>query len=124
MLRIAEFGIHCGGPDVPAQTLSGGNQQKIVVAREISRRPRVLIAFQPTLGLDPGATQFVIDQILALRDAGGAVLYLSSELEEVLMLGDLIGVIYNGRLSVVVKRDAADMTKIGLLMAGIQEAAA
>jgi simple sugar transport system ATP-binding protein len=76
------------------------------------------------LGLDPGATQFVIDQILALRDAGGAVLYLSSELEEVLMLGDSIGVIYNGRLSGVVKRDEADMTKIGLLMAGIQEAAA
>jgi general nucleoside transport system ATP-binding protein len=124
MLRIAEFGIHCGGPDVPAQTLSGGNQQKIVVAREISRRPRVLVAFQPTLGLDPGATQFVIDQILALRDAGGAVLYLSSELEEVLMLGDSIGVIYNGRLSGVVKRDEADMTKIGLLMAGIQEGAA
>jgi simple sugar transport system ATP-binding protein len=124
MLRIAEFGIHCGGPDVPAQTLSGGNQQKIVVAREISRRPRVLIAFQPTLGLDPGATQFVIDQILALRDAGGAVLYISSELEEVLMLGDSIGVIYDGQLSGVVKRDEADMTKIGLLMAGIQEATA
>jgi ABC-type uncharacterized transport system ATPase subunit len=124
MLRIAEFGIHCAGPDVPAQTLSGGNQQKIVVAREISRRPRVLIAFQPTLGLDPGATQFVIDQILALRNAGGAVLYVSSELEEVLMLGDRIGVLYNGRLSGIVSRDEADVTKIGLLMAGIEEAAA
>jgi simple sugar transport system ATP-binding protein len=124
MRRIAEFGIHCAGPDLPAQTLSGGNQQKIVVAREISRRPRVLIAFQPTLGLDPGATQFVIDQILALRDAGGAVLYISSELEEVLMLGDRIGVIYNGRLSGIVSRNEADITKIGLLMAGIEEAAA
>ena len=124
MLRIAEFGIHCAGPDVPAQTLSGGNQQKIVVAREISRRPRVLVSFQPTLGLDPGATQFVIDQILALREAGGAVLYISSELEEVLMLGDRIGVIYNGRLSGIVSRHEADITKIGLLMAGIEEAAA
>jgi general nucleoside transport system ATP-binding protein len=123
MLRIAQFGIHCGGPDLPARTLSGGNQQKIVVAREISRRPRVLVAFQPTLGLDPGATKFVIDQILALRDTGGAVLYISSELEEVLLFGDRIGVIYNGRLSGIVKREEADMTKIGLLMAGIEEAA-
>ena len=104
--------------------MSGGNQQKIVVAREIGRRPRVLIAFQPTLGLDPGATQFVVDQILALRDAGGAVLYISAELEEVLMLGDRIGVLYNGRLSGIVRRHEADVTKIGLLMAGIEEAAA
>jgi general nucleoside transport system ATP-binding protein len=124
MLRIAEFGIHCGGPDVPAQTLSGGNQQKIVVAREISRRPRVLVSFQPTVGLDPGATQFVFDQILALREAGGAVLYISSELEEVLMLGDRIGVIYNGKLSGIVSRSEADITRIGLLMAGVEEAAA
>src|SRR5262249_59211482 len=100
---------------------SGGNQQKIVVAREISRRPRVLIAFQPTLGLDPGATQFVIDQILALRDAGGAVLYISSELEEVLMLGDCIGVIYNGRLLDVVKRGEAHMTEIGPPIAGVHQ---
>jgi general nucleoside transport system ATP-binding protein len=124
MLRIAQFGIHCGGPDLAAETLSGGNQQKIVVAREIGRRPRVLIAFQPTLGLDPGATQFVVDQTLALRDAGGAVLYISTELEEVLMLADRIGVLYNGRLSGIVRRHEADVTKIGLLMAGIEEAAA
>jgi simple sugar transport system ATP-binding protein len=124
VLRIVQFGIHCGGPDLAAETLSGGNQQKIVLAREIGRRPRVLIAFQPTLGLDPGATHFVVDQILALRDAGGAVLYISAELEEVLMLGDRIGVLYNGRLSGIVSRHEADVTKIGLLMAGIEEAAA
>jgi ABC-type uncharacterized transport system ATPase subunit len=68
----------------PARTLSGGNQQKIVVAREIGRNPRVLVAFQPTWGLDPGATRFVIDQVLALRQAGGAILYISAELDEVL----------------------------------------
>jgi general nucleoside transport system ATP-binding protein len=122
--RIAQFGIHCSGPDAPAMTLSGGNQQKIVVAREISRRPQVLIAYKPTWGLDPGATQFVIDQVLALREAGAAVLYISSELEEVLTLGDRIGVMFNGKLSDILKREEANMAKIGFLMAGIQENAA
>ena len=116
--RIAEFGIRAAGPDACARTLSGGNQQKVVVAREIGRKPRVLIAFQPTWGLDPGATRFVIDQVLALRDAGGAVLYISAELEEVLMLGDRIAVMYDGRLSVPVRRDEAEVTEIGLAMAG------
>jgi simple sugar transport system ATP-binding protein len=119
--RIAEFGIRCAGPGVPTQTLSGGNQQKIVVAREIGRRPRVLLALQPTSGLDPGATRFVIDQIMQLRDAGGAVLYISSELEEVLMLGDRVGVICKGQLLGVVDRHQVDLTRIGLMMAGIEE---
>ena len=109
---------HFAGPDAPARTLSGGNQQKIVVAREIGRRPKVLVAFQPTWGLDPGATRFVIDQLIALRDAGGAVLYLSASLEEVLMLGDRIAVMYDGRLSQPVARAEADITEIGLMMAG------
>jgi simple sugar transport system ATP-binding protein len=117
-MRIAEFGIRTPAPDVPVRTLSGGNQQKVVVAREIGRKPRVLVAFQPTWGLDPGATRFVIDQILALRDAGGAVLYISAELEEVLMLGDRIAVMYGGRLSEPVRRSDADVTEIGLAMAG------
>jgi ABC-type uncharacterized transport system ATPase subunit len=104
------------------QTLSGGNQQKIVVAREIGRQPVVLIAFQPTWGLDPGAAQFVIQEILALRDSGGAVLYISSELEEILTLGDRIGVMFNGRLSDILGRGEVDVTGIGLLMAGHDEA--
>jgi simple sugar transport system ATP-binding protein len=119
--KIAEFGIRCAGPGVPTQTLSGGNQQKIVVAREIGRRPRVLLALQPTWGLDPGATRFVIEQIIHLRDAGGAVLYISSELEEVLLLGDRVGVICKGRLLGVVDRHNVDLTKIGLMMAGVEE---
>jgi simple sugar transport system ATP-binding protein len=120
--RIAQFDIRAAGPDAPAHTLSGGNQQKVVVAREIGRRPRVLLAFQPTWGLDPGATGFVIAQILALRDAGGAVLYISSDLEEVMTLGDRIAVMYGGRLSAAVPRGDADVTKIGLMMAGAKEA--
>jgi len=116
--RMQHFGIRAAGPDAPARTLSGGNQQKIVVAREIGRKPKVLIAFQPTWGLDPGATRFVIDQLIALRDAGGAVLYLSASLEEVLMLGDRIAVMYGGRLSQPVPRANVDVTEIGLMMAG------
>jgi ABC-type uncharacterized transport system ATPase subunit len=116
--RMRHFAIRAAGPDVPARTLSGGNQQKIVVAREIGRQPKVLIAFQPTWGLDPGATRFVIDQLIALRDAGGAVLYLSASLDEVLMLGDRIAVIHGGRLSEPVPRAKADITEIGLMMAG------
>jgi general nucleoside transport system ATP-binding protein len=117
-LRIGEFGIRAAGPNAPVRTLSGGNQQKIVIAREIGRRPKVLVALQPTWGLDPGATRFVIDQLIALRDAGGAILYLSSSLDEVLMLGDRIAVMYGGRLSEPVARAAADITEIGLMMAG------
>jgi general nucleoside transport system ATP-binding protein len=120
--RIAKFGIICAGPNVPVQTLSGGNQQKIVVAREIGRRPLVLIAFQPTWGLDPGAARFVIEEVLALRDGGGAVLYVSSELEEVLTLGDRIGVMFNGRLSRVFSRGEIDITQLGLMMAGNDDA--
>jgi simple sugar transport system ATP-binding protein len=116
--RIEAFGIRAAGPDACARTLSGGNQQKVVLAREIGRKPRVLVAFQPTWGLDPGATRFVIDQVLALRDAGGAVLYVSAELEEVLMLGDRIAVMYEGRLSTPVYRAEVDVTQIGLAMAG------
>jgi len=118
--RLRAFDIRAADVDVPARTLSGGNQQKVVLAREIGRRPRMLMAFQPTWGLDPGATRFVIDQMLALRDAGCAVLYVSSELEEVLMLGDRIAVMYGGRLSQPVPRRDADIKEIGLMMAGLE----
>ncbi|QRG05724.1 ATP-binding cassette domain-containing protein [Xanthobacter dioxanivorans] len=120
--RMRDFDIRAAGPQSPARTLSGGNQQKIVVAREIGRRPKVLVAFQPTWGLDPGATRFVIDQILALRAAGGAILYLSAALDEVLMLGDRIAVMHGGRLSPPRPRGDVDVTEIGLLMAGIDPA--
>jgi simple sugar transport system ATP-binding protein len=116
--RMQQFQVRASGPDAPARTLSGGNQQKIVVAREIGRDPTVLIAVQPTWGLDPGATRFVIDQILALRAAGGAVLYISAEFEEVMTLGDRIAAIHDGRLSEAVAREQADVTEIGLMMAG------
>ncbi|VVE38306.1 ABC transporter ATP-binding protein [Pandoraea horticolens] len=119
--QIAAFRIACPGPEGIAGALSGGNQQKIVLAREIGRGPRVLIAMQPTWGLDPGATRFVVDRILALRDAGAAVIYISAELEEVLMLGDRIGVLSAGQLKGVVARAHVDLTQIGMLMSGADE---
>jgi len=116
--KMEKFGILARDPDTPVQTLSGGNQQKVVLARELGREPRVLIAFQATWGLDPGATRFVIDQVIATRNRGGAVLYISSELDEVLMVGDRVGVMSNGRLLGVVPRDEVDLGQIGLMMAG------
>ena len=116
--RMAAFDIRASDPSAPASSLSGGNQQKIVLAREIGRQPRVLLAFQPTWGLDPGAARFVLDQILLLRDAGAAILYVSAELEEVLTIGDRIAVLSGGRLSEPVPSGAVDVTRIGMLMAG------
>jgi ABC-type uncharacterized transport system ATPase subunit len=116
--RTARFDVRMAGSDAPIGTLSGGNQQKVVLAREIGRDPGVLIAFQPTWGLDPGATRFVIDTILALRDRGGAVLYISSELDEVLSVGDRIGVISEGHIVGIANRGDIDIVRLGLLMAG------
>ena len=95
----------------------------MVLAREIGGEPRVLLAVQPTRGLDPGATRFVIDQVLDLRDRGGAVLYVSTELDEVLEVADRVGVMFGGRLVGLVRREEADLTRIGLMMAGTLEEA-
>jgi simple sugar transport system ATP-binding protein len=116
--RMAEYDIRAGDAESPVATLSGGNQQKIVLARELGRHPKVLLAVQPTRGLDPGATRFVIERVLALREAGAAVLYISSELEEALAVGDRIGVLHAGRLVGLIPRARADITRIGLMMAG------
>src|SRR5262249_29082727 len=116
--RIAEFAIRASSPGTAARTLSGGNQQKVVLARELGSRPAVLVAEQPTRGLDPGATRFVIDAVLALRAAGGAVLYISTELEEALLVADRLAVMYRGRLVGLVRREDVDLTRLGLMMAG------
>jgi simple sugar transport system ATP-binding protein len=115
---ISKFGIRASSAEAPASSLSGGNQQKIVLAREISRRPKVLLAFQPTWGLDPGAVRFVTDQLLSLRDSGAAILYVSAEIEEVLTLGDRVAVLSAGELSPPAGRGQIDATRIGTLMAG------
>ena len=115
---MREFDIRAPGPAAAAKQLSGGNQQKIVIAREVDRAPTVLVALQPTWGLDPGAARFVLDRVLDIRERGAAVLYISSELEEVLAIGDRIGVLFAGRLAAVLPRAEATAARIGLLMAG------
>ena len=116
--RIAAYGVRAEGADARVATLSGGNQQKVIIARELGRHPTLLLAVQPTRGLDPGATRFVIDQVLALRAEGAAILYVSTELEEVMAVADRIGVMFGGRLVGIVRRDEADLTTLGMLMAG------
>ena len=116
--RALDFAVRADSVDVSVRTLSGGNQQKVVLARELGRAPRALLAEQPTRGLDPGATLFVMEQIEALRSAGAAVLYISTELDEVLAIGDRIGVMHDGRLAGVMRRDEVDLTRLGLMMAG------
>jgi len=96
--RLREFDVRGGTEQTPASALSGGNQQKVVIAREVSRDPRVLIAAQPTRGLDVGAIEFVHRRLVEERDEGRAVLLVSLELEEVLSLADRILVIYEGRI--------------------------
>ena len=95
---IAEFDVRGGGPKTPSGALSGGNQQKVILAREIDRDPRVLVAAQPTRGLDVGAIEFVHRRLVEERDEGRAVLLVSLELEEVLSLADRILVIYEGEI--------------------------
>jgi simple sugar transport system ATP-binding protein len=95
---LQEFDVRGGTPTTPAGALSGGNQQKVVLAREIDADPKVLIAAQPTRGLDVGAIEFVHRRLVEQRDAGRAVLLVSLELEEVLSLSDRILVIYEGRI--------------------------
>jgi ABC-type uncharacterized transport system ATPase subunit len=95
---LKEFDVRGGGPQTRASALSGGNQQKVILAREVSRGPRVLVAAQPTRGLDVGAIEFVHRRLVEERDAGKAVLLVSLELEEVLSLADRILVVYEGRI--------------------------
>lgn len=116
--QMAAFDIRAAGPGAAAASLSGGNQQKIVIARELDRRPAVLIAHQPTWGLDPGATAFVLRQVVALSAAGAAVLYVSSELEEVLAISDRIAVLFDGRVAGITSRVDVDPGRLGLWMSG------
>ncbi len=115
---IKQFDIRTSGPEAMASSLSGGNQQKVVVARELGTEPMVLVACQPTRGIDVGSIEFIHQQIVAQRDKGLAVLLVSSELDEVLSLSDRIAVMYRGRIVALVEGADADRDRIGLLMAG------
>jgi ABC-type uncharacterized transport system ATPase subunit len=114
---LKEFDVRGGSPATPARSLSGGNQQKVVIAREVSGNPDALIAAQPTRGLDVGAIEFVHRRLLAERDAGRAILLFSLELDEVRSLADRILVIYEGRIVGELPPTASD-EELGLLMTG------
>ncbi|AZS39916.1 ABC transporter ATP-binding protein [Microbacterium oxydans] len=118
--RIKEYDIRTQGPETPAGTLSGGNQQKVVIAREMSRELRLLVAAQPTRGVDVGSIEFIHKRIIETRDAGVPVIVVSTELDEVAALADRIAVMYRGTIVGIVPGDTPRET-LGLMMAGAAE---
>jgi len=115
---VEQFDIRTPGSLVPAGNLSGGNQQKVIVARELSRPVKLLIANQPTRGLDVGSIEYIHSQIIHMRDQGAAVLVISAELDEIRSLTDRIAVMYHGEIVATVKPDEISKSELGLLMAG------
>ncbi len=116
---IAQYDVRSGeGPVTPARSMSGGNQQKAIVAREIDRDPHLLVAVQPTRGLDVGAIEYIHQQIVAQRDAGKAVLLVSLELDEVMDVSDRILVMYEGELVGELDPKTTTVEELGLYMAG------
>jgi ABC-type uncharacterized transport system ATPase subunit len=115
---VRDYDIRARGLDVLLRQLSGGNQQKAVLARELHGDPRLLIAAQPTRGLDVGAMEFVYARINDHKRRGGATLLVSTELEEVLSLADRVAVMFEGRVMAILEAEAADPESVGLLMAG------
>lgn len=119
---ISRFDIRTPGRMTAARMLSGGNQQKVVIARELSYKPSLLVAAQPTRGLDIGATQFVRDCLLRVKEQGGAVLLVSFDLDEVMSLSDRIVVLHGGSIVGTVNPDTVTRETLGLLMAGVKSA--
>ena len=117
---IGTFDISCDGPRAPMWSLSGGNQQRVVLARELSHKPRVLVAAQPTRGLDVGAIEYMSAQLRRAAGDGVGVLLISTELEEILDLADRIVVIFDGGIVGEMRRDEVDLAQLGLMMSGAQ----
>jgi simple sugar transport system ATP-binding protein len=118
--RIEEFDIRTTSFEAPVGSLSGGNQQKVIAAREMSRSLKLLIASQPTRGVDVGSTEFIHARVIKERDAGAGVLLVSSELDEVVALADRIAVMYRGKVLATVPPDTP-REQLGLLMAGVTD---
>lgn len=121
--RVKEFDVRLQSVEDPASSLSGGNKQKVVLARELSRPVKLVVASQPTRGLDVGSIEFVHERIIAERDAGRAVLLFSTELDEVVALADRIAVMYRGEIIAIVPATTSHKD-LGLLMAGVKPAGA
>jgi general nucleoside transport system ATP-binding protein len=114
---IGRFDIRAEGPGSPAKSLSGGNQQKVVIARALAEAPRVVVAVNPTRGLDVGAIAYVHDALRQAKTNGAAIVLISTELDEVLSLSDRVAVLYEGAFSGIVSPDTP-REEIGLLMGG------
>jgi simple sugar transport system ATP-binding protein len=115
---VKSYDIRTPGVQEPAGNLSGGNQQKVILARELSREPEFLLVTQPTRGLDVGAIEYIHSTILQMRDKGVAILLISLELEEIFSLSDRIKVMFEGRLVKEFKPDETDEKEVGLYMTG------
>jgi simple sugar transport system ATP-binding protein len=119
---VEEFDVTTVNTEVPIRFLSGGNQQKMILARELHARPGFIVAGQPTRGLDIAATEFVHRRLLEERERGTGILLISTDLSEVLALSDRVGVLYQGELMNVVSRPEEHLEEIGLMMAGTRTA--
>jgi len=117
---VEQFSVSVPTLSAPARTLSGGNQQRLILARELTRGPQAVVAMQPTRGLDVGGMEFVWEQFLKMRKEGVGILLVSMDLDEVMMLSDRIAVMYQGKIVGVFQRGEAEKRKLGLLMLGGQ----
>ena len=118
---VDEFRVKTPSIDTPIKSLSGGNIQKVILAREISNAPKVLIAAQPTRGVDIGATEYIHERLIEQRNRGTAILLISEDLDEVLALSDRIAVLYEGQIMGVVDRQDTNAEALGLMMAGVRQ---
>ncbi|MFP4373420.1 MAG: ABC transporter ATP-binding protein [Spirochaetaceae bacterium] len=115
---IADYDIRTPSEAIPAHALSGGNQQKVIVARELSSGPKLLVASQPTRGVDVGAMEFIYRQLVSAKEQKKAVLLISADLDEVMSMSDRIGVIYKGRIIKIFDRASANKEEVGFYMMG------
>ncbi len=120
---MARFEIRATGPTAPAKSMSGGNQQKLIVGRELAKDPEVIVASQPTRGLDVASAKYIRELLQEMRDKGRAILLVSADLDEVVALSDRVAIMYEGKFMVVSAPDALTREKIGMLMGGVKEAA-
>ena len=120
---VADYEIACPSPTHITRTLSGGNLQKIVMARELEGEPSVIVVHQPTRGLDISAAENVRQRLIAERDRGAAILLMSEDLDEVLSLSTRVGVMFDGRIVGEMNHDALDLDRIGAYMAGVLDPA-
>jgi simple sugar transport system ATP-binding protein len=118
---VAAYNVRTPSLDTPLKNLSGGNIQKLILARELSRSPKVLIAAQPTRGVDIGASEYIHLRLLEQRQRGTATLLISEDLDEIMALSDRIAVMYEGRIMGIIDSADATLEQLGLMMAGVQE---